>query len=116
MTPESHDAAFAAVSHMPHLIAFALMHAIINQPNGKEYLNLAGPGFRDFTRIAASDPKMWRDVLMANRHELIEQCKVFQRSLFNMLQLIEDGQSEPLEEMIDQASHARAHWRLGQKK
>ncbi|TWO72042.1 prephenate dehydrogenase/arogenate dehydrogenase family protein [Caenimonas sedimenti] len=116
MTPEAHDAAFAAVSHLPHLVAFALMHGIANQPQGKDFLALAGPGFRDFTRIAASDPKMWRDVLMANRHEIIEQAKVFQRSLHNMLQHIEDSNSEPLEGMIEMASHTRAHWRMGQKK
>jgi prephenate dehydrogenase len=116
MSPEEHDAAFAAVSHMPHLVAFALMHAIANHPHGKEYLALAGPGFRDFTRIAASDPKMWRDVLLANRHELVEQCKVFQRSLFNMLQLVEEGKAEPLEQMIELASHTRAHWRMGHPK
>ena len=115
MAPEAHDAAFAAVSHLPHLLAFALMHAVVNQPQGKDFLGLAGPGFKDFTRIAASDPKMWRDVLLANRHELIEQAKMFQRSLHNMLQLAEDGNGEKLEEMIGQASEARAHWRMGQK-
>lgn len=116
MTPEHHDAAFAAVSHMPHMIAFALMHAIVNQNTGKEFLSLAGPGFRDFTRIAASDPKLWRDILLANRQEVIEQSKMFQRSLFNMLQVMEEGNSDKLEEMIEQASTARAHWRMGQKK
>ncbi len=116
MTPEAHDAAFAAVSHLPHLVAFALMHAIANQPQGKEFLSLAGPGFRDFTRIAAADPKMWRDVLLANRHEIVEQAKVFQRSLHNLLQHIEDSNGEPLEGMIEVASHTRAHWRMGQKK
>jgi prephenate dehydrogenase len=116
MTPEQHDAAFAAVSHMPHMIAFALMHAIVNQGTGKEFLSLAGPGFRDFTRIAASDPKLWRDILLANRHEVIEQSKIFQRSLFNMLQVIEEGNADKLEEMIEQASTTRAHWRMGQKK
>ena len=116
MTPEAHDAAFAAVSHLPHLVAFALMHGIANQPQGKDFLALAGPGFRDFTRIAASDPKMWRDVLLANRHEIVEQAKVFQRSLHNMLQHIEDSNAEPLEGMIEMASHTRAHWRMGQKK
>jgi prephenate dehydrogenase len=115
MAPEAHDAAFAAVSHMPHLLAFALMHAITNQPMGKDFLGLAGPGFRDFTRIAASDPKMWRDVLVANKHEVVEQAKMFQRSLLNMLQLVEDSQGEKLEAMIDQASQSRAHWRMGQK-
>jgi prephenate dehydrogenase len=115
MAPEQHDAAFAAVSHLPHMIAFALMHAIVNQPQGKDFLALAGPGFKDFTRIAAGDPKMWRDVLLANRHELVEQAKLFQRSLHNMLQLAEDGSGEKLEEMLAQASATRAHWRMGQK-
>jgi prephenate dehydrogenase len=115
MAPESHDAAFAAVSHLPHLLSFALMHAIVNQPQGKDFLGLAGPGFKDFTRIAAGDPKMWRDVLLANRLELVEQAKMFQRSMLNMLQLAEDGNGEKLEEMISQASNARAHWRMGQK-
>ena len=116
MSPDAHDAAFAAVSHLPHLIAFALVHGIANQPLGKEFLALAGPGFRDFTRIAAGDPKMWRDVLLANRHELVEQSKIFQRSLLNMLQLAEDGKADELEAMIEQASHTRAHWRMGQKR
>jgi prephenate dehydrogenase len=116
MTPEEHDAAFAAVSHMPHLIAFALMHGIVNHPQGKEFLELAGPGFRDFTRIAASDPKMWRDVLLANRHELVEQAKIFQRSFYNLLAHVEEGNAEALEAMIDQASTSRAHWRMHQKK
>jgi prephenate dehydrogenase len=115
MTPESHDSAFAAVSHLPHLLSFALMHAITNQPQGKDFLALAGPGFRDFTRIAAGDPKMWRDILLANRVELVEQAKMFQRSLLNMLQLAEDGNGEKLEEMIEQASNTRSHWRMGQK-
>lgn len=115
MAPESHDAAFAAVSHLPHLLSFALMHAIVNQPQGKDFLGLAGPGFKDFTRIAAGDPKMWRDVLLANKLELVEQAKMFQRSMLNMLQFAEDGNGEKLEEMISQASSARAHWRMGQK-
>jgi prephenate dehydrogenase len=116
MAPEAHDAAFAAVSHLPHLIAFALMHGITNQPLGKEFLSLGGPGFRDFTRIAASDPKLWRDVLVANKHELIEQAKIFQRSLANMLQAAEDSNGEELERMINLASLSRANWRMGQKK
>jgi len=115
MAPEQHDAAFAAVSHLPHLLAFALVHAIVSQPQGKEILSLGGPGFKDFTRIAASDPKMWRDVLLSNRHELVEQAKMFQRSLANMLTLAEEGNGEKLEEMIALASSTRSHWRMGQK-
>lgn len=115
MAPETHDAAFAAISHLPHLIAFAMMNSIAGQPLGKDFLSLAGPGFRDFTRIAASDPKVWRDILLTNRLELVEQAKIFQRSLHNMLQLAEDGNGEKLEAMIDQASQARAGWRMGAK-
>ena len=73
MTPENHDAAFAAVSHLPHLLAFAYFSAVANQPAGRDFLSLAGPGFRDFTRIAASDPTVWRDILMANREEVLKQ-------------------------------------------
>ena len=115
MSPDAHDAAFAAVSHLPHLLAFALVHGIVNQPVGKDFLALAGPGFRDATRIAAGDPKMWRDVLLANKHELVEQAKIFQRTLGNMLVAAEQGDGEKLEEMIALASDVRSRWRMGQK-
>ncbi|MHB1124650.1 MAG: prephenate dehydrogenase [Ramlibacter sp.] len=113
MTPEAHDAAFAAVSHMPHLIAFALMQSITSQPHGKEFLSLGGPGFRDFTRIAASDAKMWRDILLANKQELLEQCHAFRRSLQAMELMIETGNGDGLEDVIDKASRTRANWRMG---
>ncbi|MBC5766904.1 prephenate dehydrogenase [Ramlibacter albus] len=116
MSPESHDAAFAAVSHLPHLIAFALMNGITGQANGKDFLSLAGPGFRDFTRIAASDPKMWRDVLLANRHELLDQAKVFQQAMGQFEQAMLTGNLEALEKLIDSASQARANWKMVQKK
>jgi len=113
MAPDAHDAAFAAVSHLPHLIAFALINAIASQDQGTDYLSIAGPGFRDFTRIAASEPKMWRDILLANRQELLEQSRIFQRTLHAMEQMIEAGNGEALEGLIDQASQSRARWRLG---
>lgn len=116
MSPEAHDAAFAAVSHLPHLIAFALMNGITGQQNGKEFLSLAGPGFRDFTRIAASDPKMWRDVLLANRQELLDQSQAFQRALQAMELMITNNNGEALEESIASASRARAGWRMGSGK
>jgi len=116
MAPDSHDAAFAAVSHLPHLMAFALMHGITTQPRGQDFLGLAGPGFRDFTRIAAADPKVWRDILLANKHELVEQSRVFERAMHDMLQLVEDGKADELEAMIAGASQSRAGWRMGQKK
>lgn len=112
MSPEAHDAAFAAVSHLPHLISFALMNAIAGQPMGKDYLSLAGPGFRDFTRIAASDPKLWCDVMMTNREELLTQSKIFQRNLQALELMISSGNSEALEGLIDQASQTRANWSM----
>ena len=115
MTPEQHDAAFAAVSHLPHLIAFALMNAVSGQPQGKDYLSLAGPGFRDFTRIAASEPKVWRDILVANREELLTQSKIFQRSLQALEVIIASGNADALEGLIEQASVARANWSMTSK-
>ena len=115
MSPEQHDAAFAAVSHLPHLIAFALMNAITGQPQGKDYLSLAGPGFRDFTRIAASDPHVWRDILLANREELLAQSKIFQRNLQALEVMIDSGNTEALEGLIRQASGTRAHWTMHSK-
>jgi prephenate dehydrogenase len=113
MSPDAHDAAFAAVSHLPHLIAFALINGIAGQGQGKDYLSLAGPGFRDFTRIAAADPKIWRDILLTNRNELLAQSKIFRDALGEMEAAIEGGGAEALEAMIDRASHTRAHWRMG---
>lgn len=113
MSPESHDAAFAAVSHLPHLMAFALINAISGQAQGRDYLSLAGPGFRDFTRIAASDPKVWRDILISNREELLAQSKLFQQSLAELELIIANSDGEALERLIDQASQTRSKWRMG---
>ena len=116
MSPEAHDAAFAAVSHLPHLISFALMNAISGQPQGKEFLSLAGPGFRDFTRIAASDPKVWRDIMVSNREELLAQSKIFQRNLQALELMISSGNAEALEGLIEQASLTRANWSMTSNK
>ena len=112
MSPEAHDAAYAAVSHLPHLLAFALMNAVAGQEQGKTFLDLAGPGFRDFTRIAASDPNVWRDILISNREELLTQSRHFQRSLHALESAIAIGDADALETLIEQASNTRAHWRM----
>ncbi|WP_210545219.1 prephenate dehydrogenase/arogenate dehydrogenase family protein [Rhodoferax sp. PAMC 29310] len=114
MSPEAHDAAFAAVSHLPHLLSFALMNAISGQDHGKDYLSLAGPGFRDFTRIAAGDPKVWRDIMLSNREELLAQTKIFQRNLQALELMITSGNGDALEGLIEQASLTRANWRMSQ--
>ncbi len=115
MSPEQHDATFAAVSHLPHLIAFALMNAISGQANGKEFLSFAGPGFRDFSRIAASEPKVWRDILIANREELLQQSKLFQKQLQDFEALINSGNVAELDKMISLASSSRVNWGISYK-
>ena len=116
MSPQAHDAAYAAVSHLPHLIAFTLMNSISNQAQGAEFLSLAGPGFRDFSRIAASDSKMWRDILIANREELLAQLKIFQQTLQSLERLIAASDGDALERQLEKASETRANWRLGTQK
>ncbi|MEO9102821.1 MAG: prephenate dehydrogenase/arogenate dehydrogenase family protein [Burkholderiaceae bacterium] len=108
MSPQAHDAAFAAVSHLPHLIAFALMNGIAQQRDGEDYLSLAGPGFRDFSRIAASDPHVWRDILLSNREELLAQSQRFQQQLVALEKLIAEGNGDALAHQIELASDARA--------
>ncbi len=113
MTPENHDAAFAAVSHLPHLLAFAYFSAVTNQPAGKDFLSLAGPGFRDFTRIAASSPEMWRDILIANREEVLKQSQRFRGALDALEHVIKSGNADALEDLIRGAAEGRAHWHMG---
>ncbi len=112
MTPENHDAAFAAVSHLPHLLAFAYFSSVAGQPAGKDYLSLAGPGFRDFTRIAASDPTVWRDILMSNREELLKQTQRFRHSLDAMEHVLLSANGEALEDLIRATSEARSAWQM----
>ena len=113
MAPHHHDEAFAAVSHLPHLLAYAYFSSVARQPSGRDFLSLAGPGFRDFTRIAASDPAVWRDILMANRQDLLTQSQRFREVLDQMEQAIRAGDAQALETMIRQASEGRAQWQLG---
>ena len=112
MTPENHDAAFAAVSHLPHLLAFAYFNSVARQPAGRDFLSLAGPGFRDFTRIAASDPTIWRDILIANREEVLKQTSRLRYTLEAMELAIKSGNAQALEDMIRSASDARAGWQM----
>lgn len=110
MSPAAHDAALAGVSHLPHLLAFALMHGLVGQADGAAYLSLAGPGFRDFTRIAASDPTLWRDVLIANREQVGTQLRHFQQALAEFQQALDGARGDELERLIRRASAARAGW------
>ncbi len=113
MTPENHDAAFAAVSHLPHLLAFAYFSAVVNQPAGRDFLSLAGPGFRDFTRIAASNPETWRDILVANREEVLKQSQRFRQALDALEHVMREGNVDALEGLIRGPAEGRSHWQMG---
>lgn len=112
MTPENHDTAFAAVSHLPHLLAFAYFNAMLTQPAGREFLSLAGPGFRDFTRIAAGDPNVWRDILLSNREEILKQSQRLRHALDAFEVVMRSGNTEALEDLIRTASDGRAGWQM----
>ena len=113
MTAENHDAAFAAVSHLPHLLAFAYFSSVVNQPAGRDFLSLAGPGFRDFTRIAASSPEVWRDILVANREEVLKQSQRFRQALDALEHVMREGNVDALEGLIRGPADGRSNWQMG---
>lgn len=110
MDPQQHDAALAAVSHLPHVIAFAAVHALIDQAHGADFMAVAGPGFRDFSRIAASDPNVWRDILLSNRTEVLHQSRLFRQALAQLELAIEQSDGTALEQAVARARDARAAW------
>ena len=112
MSALEHDSAFAAVSHLPHLLAFAAMNAINAQDQAAQFLSLAGPGFRDFTRIAASDPAVWRDILHANRDQLLLQSEHLREALQAFETALAQGDGAALQTLITGASQSRAAWSL----
>ncbi len=113
LSPEDHDEAFAAVSHLPHLAAFALVNAVARQPHGAQYLSMAGPGFRDFSRIAASEPGVWRDILLANRDEVLHPRALMRQAPAEFDVAMQTGNAEGLQALIGEASQPRSRWRLG---
>jgi prephenate dehydrogenase len=112
MSALEHDSAFAAVSHLPHMLAFAAMNAVNAQAQAAQFLSLAGPGFRDFTRIAASDPAIWRDILYANRDQLLLQSQHLREALQAFETALAQGDSATLQKLITAASQSRAAWSL----
>lgn len=112
MTPEAHDATFAAVSHLPHMLAFAAVNALMAQPQGAAFLDMAGPGFRDFSRIAASDASVWRDILSANHAEVLTQVAHFRSALDKFETALKQGDATALQHLIQQASDVRSAWTL----
>ena len=107
---EEHDAVLAAVSHLPHLLAYALVHDIAERDNAGQLFSYAAGGFRDFTRIASSHPEMWRDICLANRDQLLSELRKYGNKLAAMQKLLEAGDGAGLEKLFVQARDARNQW------
>ncbi len=113
MSAVQHDAVFASVSHLPHVLAFALIEQILRGPDTRLKLDLAGSGFRDFTRIAAASPEMWRDICASNRAALLSELDGYSDLLRELRAAIAIGDAAVLEALFERASTARRDWRLG---
>jgi prephenate dehydrogenase len=110
MQPAEHDRVFAAVSHLPHLLSYALVDQVARHPNGRQLFDYAAGGFRDFTRIASSHPEMWRDICVANRKALLVELAGFERELAEVKQLLRSGDAAGLEKLFARARTARNKW------
>ncbi|MFN0317755.1 MAG: prephenate dehydrogenase [Burkholderiales bacterium] len=113
MPAQRHDEVFAAVSHLPHALAFALVSMFAQRPRGEELFSFAGAGFRDFTRIASSSPEMWRDICLANRDALLGELDAYQAALHSMRGLIAQGDEAGLAALFEHARGARNRWLSG---
>lgn len=110
LTAEQHDTVFAAVSHLPHLLSFALVHDLAQRDNRDLLLSFAASGFRDFTRIAASSPEMWRDICLANRDALKRELRQYADELYVLHQALENNDAAKLEEIFSLAREVRSSW------
>jgi prephenate dehydrogenase len=110
MAPESHDRIFATVSHLPHLLAYALVHELQGRDNAGELFGFAASGFRDFTRIAGSDAEMWRDIFLENRAALTAELDRYAAKLGALRALLDAGDGAALERLLMEASKARRDW------
>jgi prephenate dehydrogenase len=110
LTAAQHDTVFAAVSHLPHLLSFALVHDLAQRDNRDQLLSFAASGFRDFTRIAASSPEMWRDISLANREALLVEVKRYADELYVVYQALQNNDAAKLEEIFSLAREVRSAW------
>lgn len=110
MRADEHDAVFASVSHLPHLLAFAYVEMVANKTDAARCFDFAATGFKDFTRIAGSHPEMWRDISLANREALLADLRAYQAGLAQLTQWVEAGDGAALEQMFQHAREARVQW------
>lgn len=113
LKPREHDAVFAAVSHLPHVLAYALVAQVASHKNAKQLFSYAAGGFRDFTRIASSHPEMWRDICLANRTALLAELGRYSRGLGKVRTILERGDARALDELFSGAREARERWLKG---
>ena len=107
MSARQHDAVFAYTSHLPHVIAYALVNNLHQQENNQQLFEFASAGFYDFTRIASSDPVMWRDICLSNKREVLNSVRQFSEQLLRLEQAIEQSDADALKEMFSDAKQAR---------
>ena len=110
LDPALHDRIFAAVSHLPHLLAFGLVDLLAARPDAAELFRYAASGFRDFTRIAAGSPEMWRDISLANRDALLAEVDSYRAELDRIAAMVAAGDAAALEAVFARASAARREW------
>ena len=110
LSPQEHDAVFASVSHLPHLLAYALVDDIASKPHAPILFQYAASGFRDFTRIAGSSPEMWRDISLANRAALLHELDAYLVQLIRMRKMLVERDSDGLEKIYANAQQARHNW------
>jgi prephenate dehydrogenase len=110
LKPQEHDAVFAAVSHLPHVLAYALVDQVARHENAKLLFSYAAGGFRDFTRVASSQPEMWRDICIANRNALLAELDRYRNGLDQVRALLERGDAKALENLFIEARAARNRW------
>lgn len=110
LTPQEHDAVFASVSHLPHLLAYALVDDMASKPHAEILFQYAASGFRDFTRIAGSSPEMWRDISLANRAALLHELDGYLIQLIRMRKMVVEGDGEGLNQIYSNAQRARQNW------
>ncbi len=114
MDPEEHDTILAAVSHLPHVLAYALVHELAARDNAAELFAYAAGGFRDFTRIASSHPEMWRDICIANRDRLLQELDRYRGELDSIGRLLQAGDAVGLERVFAEARESRSRWLNGE--
>lgn len=110
MSAETHDSIFAAVSHLPHLLAFALVDDIASRANAAQLFGFAASGFRDFTRIAGSNPEMWRDISLANKEALLGELAAYQTEIELVKTMLQNADGAELQALFERASVARNAW------